>query len=169
MNIIGTERVLSDDGLIVSKTDKKGIITYANDYFCSIAGYELSEVLGKPHNMVRHPLMPGCVFKLLWNTIQAQEGIFAYVVNKGKGDIYYWVLAYVTPSFDENNQLVGYHSTRRKPTERALSKIKPLYKALLDEESKASTRREGIELSSQKLTNILNQEGKNYEEYILSL
>lgn len=73
----GTERTFENDEIIVSKTDSKGRITYANDVFLKLALYEESEVLGAPHSLVRHPDMPRAVFKLLWDTIQAGEEIFA--------------------------------------------------------------------------------------------
>ena len=85
MNMItqhtGIERFFDRDELIVSKTDTKGHITYANHTFLEIAGYTESEVMGQPHNMIRHPNMPRAVFELLWRTIQERKEIFAYVVN----------------------------------------------------------------------------------------
>jgi PAS domain S-box-containing protein len=77
----GRERTWGDEEIIVSKTDLKGIITYANRTFLNVAGYTEEEVLGKPHNMIRHPDMPRCVFKLLWDTIESGNEIFAYVKN----------------------------------------------------------------------------------------
>ncbi|MDH3236791.1 MAG: PAS domain-containing protein, partial [Alphaproteobacteria bacterium] len=111
----GREVFFDRDDLIVSKTNLKGHITYANDIFCDIAGYTEADVIGQPHNMIRHPDMPRCVFKLLWDTIQAGAEIFAYVVNMAKNGDHYWVLAHVTPSYDANGSIIGYHSTRRVP------------------------------------------------------
>ena len=85
----GVERSFSPDEIIVSKTDTKGIITYANKIFLDIAGYTEDEVLGKPHNMIRHPDMPRCIFELLWQTIQQKKEIFAYVVNMAKNGDHY--------------------------------------------------------------------------------
>ena len=73
----GVERFFPEDEVIVSKTDVKGRITYANETFLNIAGYTEEEVLGQPHSMIRHPDMPRCVFKLLWDTIKARSEIFA--------------------------------------------------------------------------------------------
>jgi PAS domain S-box-containing protein len=75
----GVECFFPEDEIIVSKTDLKGLITYANHTFLSIAGYTEEEVLGQPHNIIRHPDMPRCVFKLLWDTLKLRREIFAYV------------------------------------------------------------------------------------------
>ena len=109
------ERTFKEDDIIVSKTDLKGIITYANRTFLEIALYSEEEVLGQPHSIIRHPDMPRCVFKLLWDTIQAGEEIFAYVKNMSKNGDYYWVFAHVTPTFNQRNEITGFHSNRRTP------------------------------------------------------
>ena len=83
-NLTGVERLVKDDQIIVSKTDTKGRITYCNEIFMRIAGYKESELIGQPHNIVRHPAMPRCVFKLLWDTIDtgAEKAIYYEVVFK---------------------------------------------------------------------------------------
>ena len=75
----GVETTISDNEIIVSKTDTRGIIQYANDVFMRVAKYDESEVIGQPHNMIRHPDMPRTIFKLLWDTIASGQEIFAYV------------------------------------------------------------------------------------------
>ena len=110
--LTGIERKFADDDIIVSKTDLKGRITYANQIFLEIAGYTEKEVLGQPHSMIRHPGMPRCVFKLLWQTIEAGHEIFAYVVNRAKNGDHYWVYAHVTPSFDSTGKIVCCSSCR---------------------------------------------------------
>ncbi len=77
----GRERTFHEDEIIVSKTDLKGVITYANQVFVRVAGYSEQELLGQPHNLIRHPDMPKCVFKLLWDTISQGNEIF---VNGGE-------------------------------------------------------------------------------------
>ena len=110
----GVARPFEEEEIIVSKTDLKGRITYANDVFVRISQYPLRELMGAPHSLIRHPNMPRCVFKLLWDTIEAKKEIFAYVLNLAKSGDHYWVFAHVTPSFDGNNNIIGYHSSRRK-------------------------------------------------------
>src|SRR3989339_1006772 len=104
---------------IVSKTDLKGIITYGNETFIEMSGYSEAELLNAPHNILRHEDMPKVVFKLLWERIREREGIYAYVKNKTKNGDYYWVYAYVTPSFDSSGNRIGYYSVRRAPTPKA--------------------------------------------------
>ena len=96
----GRERMFGEDEIIVSKTDLKGRITYANSVFLRVAGYAEEDVLGQPHSMIRHPGMPRAVFKLLWETIAGGREIFAYVKNMARDGDHYWVFAHVTPSFD---------------------------------------------------------------------
>jgi PAS domain S-box-containing protein len=165
----GIERSMEENDLIVSKTNLKGIITYSNDVFCNIADYNLDEVLNKPHNLLRHPNMPRCVFKLLWDTIKNGHEIFAYIVNRCKNGDHYWVLAHVTPSFDEKNNIVGYHSNRRKPSEKALKIIRSLYNELLHEENKHPTERAATEAGFDALQTILKKKGVSYEAFVLSL
>lgn len=153
-----------DKKFIVSKTDLKGRITYGNALFLSMSGYAESELIGAPHNILRHHDMPKIVFELLWEHVQAGKEIFAYVKNKTKSGDYYWVYAHVTPSLDDQGKIIGYHSVRRKPTATALNTIKPLYSALLDAE------RSGGVMASQKLLDTqLLQLGKNYDEFIFAL
>ena len=101
------ELSFNENEIIVSKTDLKGRITYGNEVFIKLSGYEERELLGKPHNIVRHPQMPKCIFKLLWERIQSGEEIFAYVVNQAKNGDHYWVFANVTTSFDNNGKIIG--------------------------------------------------------------
>ncbi len=166
----GVERFFDDDEIIVSKTDLKGRITYANDAFLEIAGFKEKEVLGHPHSMIRHPDMPRCVFKLLWDTLGAGNEIFAYVVNMSKNGDHYWVFAYVTPTLDASGNIVSYHSSRRVPKAGVIdSVIKPLYKSLLEEEAKHANRKDGMNASFQMLLNLLEKKGVCYDEFIFSI
>ena len=116
--LTGSERFIGENDIIVSKTDLKGRITYCNKVFLDIAGYTERECLGQPHSMIRHPDMPRCIFKVLWDTIQSGQEIFAYVVNRAANGDHYWVYAHVTPSIGEGGTIVGYHSNRRVPDRR---------------------------------------------------
>ena len=158
------EKSFGDDEIIVSKTDTKGNITYCNEIFIEISGYEERELLGKPHNIVRHPDMPKIVFKLLWERIQAGKEIHAYVKNLCKDGSFYWVLANVTPSFDEHDNIIGYFSVRTNPTREAIATISELYAKLLQIETSS-----GMNASQEYLQNILNEKETSYEEFILSL
>ena len=165
----GKEGYWTDEEIIVSKTDLKGKITYANDVFVRLADMSVEELIGQPHNVIRHPDMPRCIFKLLWGTLEQQKEIFAYVVNLGKNGEHYWVLAHVTPSFDVNSNVVGYHSNRRKPSISQVAQIKELYSALKSEENKHTSPKEGIEASEKLLLQMLKDKGVSYEEFVLSI
>lgn len=168
MTPTGVERFFSEDEIIVSKTDLKGHITYANRTFLNIAGYTEEEVLGKPHNIIRHPDMPRCVFKLLWDTLAARQEIFAYVKNMAKNGDYYWVFAHVTPTFDDHNSVIGYHSNRRVPDRPEVELFDGVYKQLLAEEQRHSDWREGMESAGRILQQIVASKGMRYEEFIFS-
>lgn len=152
------------DDFIVSKTDLKGRITYGNKTFIEMSGYSEKELLDAPHNILRHEDMPAVVFKLLWQRIQAGKNINAYVKNRCKNGDFYWVFAYVTPSYDHNKKLIGYYSVRRRPSLKALEVIEPLYKELLEVE-----KRESLERSLQTLEQTLQNKGMSYDELIITL
>jgi PAS domain S-box-containing protein len=158
------ERVMKEEDFIVSKTDTKGKITYVNRIFMEMAGYSDEELLGKPHNIIRHPDMPKAVFKLLWDRITGKKEIFAYVINKSKNGDYYWVYANVTASTNVRGEIVGYYSVRRKPNPAALTVIKPLYKKMLDAE-----RHGGVEASMKLLKDVLYEKGVGYDEFIIDI
>ena len=135
-SLTGVERTFAKNEVIVSKTDTKGIITYANEVFLKLADYSLQEILGKPHNIIRHPDMPKLVYKLLWERIKSGKEIFAYVVNRSRNGDHYWVFAHITPSFDAAKNIVGAHSNRRSPDPQAIQTITPIYQLLKQEEEK---------------------------------
>lgn len=162
------EMVMRDDDFIVSKTDTKGVINYCNRIFMEFAKYEEQELLGQQHNIVRHPDMPRCIFKLLWDTLQNKNEINAYVKNMAKDGSYYWVDANVTPVIDDTGLIQGYYSVRRKPDPKKLEKVKKIY-GLLNSEEKKYGSKEGLIASEKLLNKMLKDEGKTYEEFIFSL
>ena len=168
--LTGVERTFDDDEIIVSKTDLKGRMTYVNDVFLRLADYTEAECIGEPHSKIRNPEMPRCIFKLLWDTIEAKKEIFAYVVNRSANGDHYWVLAHVTPSYDVAGNHVGYHSNRRTPNRTVLNDtIIPLYKALLAEEKRHANSKEGMAASFKMVTDLLAEKGMGYDELIFSL
>lgn len=169
LSLTGQEQHFAADDIIVSKTDPKGILTYVNEVFVEISGYVEAELIGRPHSLIRHPHMPRCVFRLLWDTISSGNEIFAYVNNRCKNGDHYWVLAHVTPTFGPNNHLVGYHSNRRVPSAAALEVIKPLYRALYEEEQKQGNGRATLDAGRELLESTIKKTGKSYDQFILSL
>lgn len=123
----GKETVLDDYSFLVSETDAKGMIRFANEDFCTVAEYSVDELIGQPHSMVRHPDMPKAAFKSLWETVQKGEIWTGYVKNATKSGGYYWVFATVYP-FSSCDGSAGYLSCRRKPTREEIEKHEALYK-----------------------------------------
>ena len=157
------EKTFKNTELLVTKTDLKGIITYANQTFIKLVGLSEEELVGKPHNIIRHPDMPKIVFKLLWDTIKNGHEIHAYVKNLCADGSYYWVMANVTPSY-LNGKIVGYHSARRAAPREALKSIEPIYKELLLAEKTG-----GMNASKKILDDLLKEKGMEYDEFILSI
>jgi PAS domain S-box-containing protein len=162
------ERVMREADYIVSKTDTKGIITYGNRIFIEFSGYSENELIGKQHNIIRHPDMPRVVFKLLWDTLNKGDEIFAYVKNMSKDGGFYWVFANVTPSYDNNGKIIGHYSVRRKPSQSAVDTCDGLYKLLLEEEQKHHPK-DAMNASGALLGKVLADKGVTYEELVLSL
>jgi len=166
----GQERFFPASGLIVSKTDLKGRITYANGLFCKVAGYRESELIGQPHSIIRHPDMPRSVFRLLWDTIEDRREIFAFVKNMARNGDHYWVFAHVTPSFNTNGEMTGYHSNRRVPDRKVLeSAIIPLYAEVLKVERAHANGKEALAAGYKTLTDFVASQKVTYEELIFSL
>ncbi|MCX8050250.1 MAG: PAS domain-containing protein, partial [Methylohalobius sp.] len=123
----GIERSLGDEDFIVTKTNNKGRILYANRIFIALSGYSESELLGRQHNIIRHPDMPRALFKQLWETISAGREFLGYIKNMAKDGSHYWVFATVPPDRDLTGAIVGYTSVRRKPRPEAVRAATELY------------------------------------------
>lgn len=162
----GEERTFAADELIVSKTDPRGVITYANDVFLRVGAYTLDEVVGRPHNLIRHPDMPRAVFTLLWDTLAARRELFAYIHNLAADGAGYWVLAHVTPSFGPDGAVVGYHSNRRRPSPRAVRRIRPLYDRVLAEERRHAGARAAAAAGAELLDRLVAEQAASYEEFV---
>lgn len=130
------EHTFSDDTFLVSKTNPRGIISYANSTFVEISGYTESELINQPHSMVRHPDMPKAAFQDLWDTVQAGKEWHGIVKNLRKDGGYYWVDATVTPSYLAG-KIIGYMSVRRKPTREQIEQATQLYREMVQQERAA--------------------------------
>jgi aerotaxis receptor len=111
--VTNVEYPITDETLIVSRTDLKGKLTYFNDQFVDAAGFSEAELMGQPHNIIRHPDMPCEAFENLWETLKAGKPWVGAVKNRRKNGDFYWVLATASP-VRENGQVVGYSSIRTK-------------------------------------------------------
>ena len=164
----GREKVMREQDFIVSKTDLRGVITYGNRTFIEFPGYEERDLLGAPHNIIRHPDMPRAVFHLLWETIQAGREIFAYVLNMSKDGSHYWVMANVMVNRDSSGKAIGYYSVRRRPKPEAVKVIAGLYKAMREKERQVGGE-EGMKAARRILDGVCAEKGADYDEVILGL
>ena len=165
----GVERKLGENEIIVSKTDPSGRIVYVNQTLLKISDFTEEDLLGQQHSIVRHPEMPRSVFKLLWETIQSGQEIFAYVVNLTKFGDHYWVFAHITPSFDEAGNIVGFHSNRRAPDAKGVQSAQALYKVLLEEEQRHADRRKGMLSATELLQSMLADKQVEYDQFVFTL
>jgi aerotaxis receptor len=117
--------------ILVSKTDLKGIITYANDAFVEMSGFSKDDLYGKNHNLVRHPDMPAEAFADLWSTVEDGKPWRGIVKNRRKNGDHYWVDAMVVP-LRKNNQTTGYMSVRREPSRRQVDEAENLYRRVTE-------------------------------------
>lgn len=133
MEIKNNELILDEKSFLVSETDEKGIIRFANDEFCQFAEYSLEELVGQPHNMVRHSDMPKAAFKDLWETVKSGNRWRGFVKNKTKSGKFYWVFATVFP-LQTSDGAKGYLSCRRKASRKEVEKYEALYHQMREKE-----------------------------------
>lgn len=131
---------MSEDEWICSKTDMEGVITYANDVFCRVSGYSSDELVGQPHNLVRHPDMPCIAFAWCWDTLQQGKEWKGQVKNRCKNGDTYWVDVTMTPQHNRDGEIVGYYAVRRKVSPEKIAEMDALYKQLADAEGTVEQR-----------------------------
>jgi PAS domain S-box-containing protein len=162
---IDHEIKLNSKRYIVSKTDAKGIIEYGNDYFVEISGYKESELIGKPHSIVRHPDMPKVVFKMMWDRINRAQNIMAVVKNMAKDGSYYWVVTEFEPKVDPiTNEIISHTAFRKAAPQNAIDTIAPIYQKLIEIEKDG-----GMEASEKYLRGFLEEKNTTYDEFINKL
>ncbi|MCL3861709.1 methyl-accepting chemotaxis protein [Actinotalea sp. K2] len=165
----GVERTFGDDEIIVSKIDAKGRFTYANADLLRVSEYDEADLIGQPHSKIRHPEMPRIISKVMWETIQDGQEMFAYVNNLASDGAHYWVFAHITPSTASNGTPVGYHSNRRSPGRGAVQAVDSLYRRLSAEEGKHSRPADAMNASGLLLEHELATLEMTYDEYVWSL
>jgi PAS domain S-box-containing protein len=151
---VDEEIILENNVYIESDTDTKGIITFANDYFAKISGYSPEELVGKPHNIVRHPDMPKLLFKILWDRLKKGENFIAAIKNLAKDGRYYWVFTDFEIIKDSDGEVMGYRAIRKKISKHVTEILDPLYKKLTQIE-----KEEGIEAAKEYLEKFLKEHG----------
>ena len=125
------EEYVYEGSVIISQTDLKGIITYANRKFCEISNYSASELIGQPHNIVRHPDMPKAVFARMWQTISSGQVWNGTIKNLRKDGLYYWVETEILPIRNENQEVTGYITVRKPASRKNIFEMKETYEKML--------------------------------------
>lgn len=126
------EYVFNNNGIIISQTDLKGVITYANRKFCEVSGYKASELIGESHNIVRHPDMPKAVFEKMWKNIsngKIWNGIIKNMRNDGK---YYWTDTEIMPIYNTEKELSGYIAAKKPALLKDIKENEEIYKKMLE-------------------------------------
>lgn len=154
IELIDEEIILKNNIYIESDTDLKGIITFANDYFCEISGYTKEEIEGKPHNIVRHPDMPKAIFKILWDHLKREGNFIGVIKNLAKDGRYYWVFTDFEIIREKDGRAVGYQAIRKNISKNVTNFLDPLYKQMVDIEKK-----DGVDASVRYLNKYLSDFG----------
>ncbi len=160
----GKEKKLDPTKYMLSVTDTKGNIVRVNDYFVEICSYTKDELIGSPHNIVRHPDMPRAIFYLMWKYIKNGQNITAVVKNKTKDGGYYWFIADIEVRRDEQGNIDRYIAFRQAAPKKIVKIIDPLYKELLKIE-----RRDGMQAAVRYFLDYISKEGGDYSKYIEKL
>ena len=141
MHCTDKEQRYSSKLRLISTTNLKGEITYANPEFCEVAGYTVDELIGRQHNIVRHPDMPSAAFTDLWTHASEGKPWMGLVKNRCKNGDYYWVQAYVTPLFDKDGVKIGYQSVRTKPSDEQIAQADKVYSKISHKPINIKTKR----------------------------
>lgn len=144
-----------------SCTDEHGIIVTVNDAFVTLSGYEKDELLGKNHNILRHPDMPKVIFDILWKKLEHNKKFVGLIKNRAKDGTYFWLFNEISTMSKKGAQSKVYYAYKQAASKRAIFHIGNLYKKLLDHE-----RSGGIDASYQYLEEFLSFRGVTYDEYI---
>jgi PAS domain S-box-containing protein len=153
--VINEEIELKNNVYIESDTDLTGKITYVNDYFAEISGYEKEELIGQPHSIVRHPDMPKILFKILWERLQHGQNLIAAIKNLAKDGRYYWVFTDFEP-IQEDGITIGYKASRKKISKHVTDALDSIYKKLVEVEKEG-----GMEASEKYLDAFLAEYGED--------
>jgi PAS domain S-box-containing protein len=164
-NHFSKEIKLSNIKPILSRTDLTGKIQYINPYFSEVSGYTEDELIGAPHNIIRHPDMPKVIFKLMWDRLKNNQNILALVKNMTKNGDYYWVTTLFETKYNPFDKTPeSYLALRKAAPKNAVVAIEPLYRELIIIESRG-----GIEASEEFLMNMLREKDISYDEFMEDL
>ncbi|MCD6173568.1 MAG: PAS domain S-box protein [Sulfurimonas sp.] len=121
------EEFFFNDDTIISQTDLKGVITFANRQFCKVSGYTSEELIGQAHNIIRHPSMPKVAFEKMWDTIKSGHTWNGIVQNLRKDGLYYWVDTEILPIENKNHEITGYIAARKAASRKDIQEAQEIY------------------------------------------
>ncbi len=161
------EKFISDK-ILISKTDTQGNITYCSPSFLQLCGYDEQELMGRSHNLLRHPDMPKGIYYLMWENLKANREFNAFILNKTKSGQSYWAFTNITPVHTVEGKLVGYTCAKRPANEAGIGLFSVYYEQMRDEERRLGDN-EGPRKSAQLLQEILAATGDSYEASVFKL
>ena len=150
--------------VIVSRTNTQGDIVYCNSTFLDVNGFKSSEVINRPHSIVRHPDMPKSIFKIIWSIISQGLPIQAVIKNKTNDGYYYWTLMTIKPQRDRDNKIISYVAYGKQAPNIVIKKIEPLYRVMKEIEE-----RDDIDAALEYLESYLKEKNMTYAQYIKHL
>jgi len=162
--VLDEEIKFSKKKFIVSKTDAHGNIIFINKNFSDISGYREDELIGSPHNVMRHPDMPRSIYFLVWNSLRAGMEVSGVVKNLAKSGKYYWVIADFSLKRDSYGKIISFTSFRRSAPQQVIDEIEELYATMISIEKK-----HGLEGSLGYLESFLEEKQLSYDEYLGAL
>lgn len=162
------EVTFAPDELIVSKTDLKGNITYANRVFMKVCNLSEPQLLNHPHNLIRHPDMPKGVFYGLWKALKSGNEFFGFVKNMTSDGHFYWVFANITPDYLDD-KAIGYYSVRRNAPKKSVNTIESIYAQMREIERTQSSKEAGKASWEWLEKHIKTHHNMSYEQSIISL
>ena len=160
---IDKEIIISPDKVIMSKTDPKGIIQYINNYFIEICQYKEDELLGKAHNIIRHPDMPKIIFKIMWEKLHKGENLFAVVKNLSKDGSFYWVVTKFETTYDKNGTILAHYARRKAVPTKVRETAEEIYKKII------AIEKYDVELAEKTFYDVLESNGLTYDEFFLEI
>jgi len=160
---IDNEIILDPCKVILSQTNFKGVIQYGNDYFVSISKYEIYEMMGKPHNIIRHPDMPKVIFKFMWERLHKGENLYAVVKNLAKDGSYYWVMTSFETTYDEFGNISTHYARRKAVPKNARKVFEELYKKIV------AIEKTNIQAAENYFYGFLENTKMTYDEFFLSV
>ncbi|MCF6350708.1 MAG: PAS domain-containing protein [Flavobacteriaceae bacterium] len=157
------EIIIDPKKVIMSKTNYKGLIEFANEYFTETSGYSKYELIGKAHNIVRHPDMPKVVFKMMWDKLRKGENLYAIIKNLAKDGSFYWVVTKFETTFDSGGNILSHYARRKAVPTKVVENAESIYKMIL------TIEKYDPKLAEETFIEILENQKLTYDDFFLEV